>query len=255
MISLPRGLNDKGFFHVMVQGLNKEYIFNRDDYKIKYINLIKEYKNKYNILVLAYCMMDNHAHLLIYTEKVAQLSTFMQNINSKYALFYNKEKGRVGYVFRGRFNSEYIDSVTYLLRCLNYIHMNPVKANMVKAPKDYKYSTYNDYLNKKGIVDDVVLNKIFGTESNYLNIFLNISNVEIEIMDVDRENKNLEIAIKFFEEKHDIKISEIKEDKKLLKEFCREIILNKGYKQANVRKFLKIGKSKMSKAVKECQED
>ena len=115
--------------------------------------------------------------------------------------------------------------------------------------------TYNDYLNKKGIVDDVVLNKIFGTESNYLNIFLNISNVEIEIMDVDRENKNLEIAIKFFEEKHDIKISEIKEDKKLLKEFCREIILNKGYKQANVRKFLKIGKSKMSKAVKECQED
>ena len=126
---------------------------------------------------------------------------------------------------------------------------------MVKAPKDYKYSTYNDYLNKKDIVDDVVLNKIFGTESNYLNIFLNISNVEIEIMDVDRENKNLEIAIKFFEEKHDIKISEIKEDKKLLKEFCREIILNKGYKQANVRKFLKIGKSKMSKAVKECQED
>ena len=249
MISMPRNLYSEGFFHIMTQGLNKEYIFKENYYKDKYIKLMKKYAEVYNILLLAYCIMDNHAHLLIFTEEVKQLSMFMQNINSKFALYYNKDITRVGYVFRGRYNSQYIKDKNYLLNCLNYIHMNPVKANMIKTPENYRYSTYNDYLNKKGIVNDNVLTKVFDNAKNYLDIFLNISNKEFEIMDIDREEKNFEIATKIFLEKYKTTIDEIKENKELLAKYCKEIIVNKKYKQVQVSKLLNKSKSTISKYV------
>ena len=253
MISSPRNLYCNGFFHVMTQGLNKEYIFNEDYYKEKYIKLIKKYLKQYNIILLAYCIMDNHSHILIYTKEVKQLSMFMQNINSKFALYYNKDKCRVGYVFRGRYNSQHISDKDYLLNCLNYIHMNPVKANMVNKPEGYMYSTYNDYINKVGIVNDMVLNKIFDEENNYLEKFLNISNKEFEVMDIDREEKNFEIATKIFLEKNNTTIEEVKENKELLEKYCEEIIINKEYKQMQVAKLLNISKSAMSRYVISCK--
>lgn len=237
----------------MVQGLNKEYIFNEDYYKEKYINLIKKYIKKYDVLLLSYCIMDNHAHILVYTEQINQLSMFMQNINSKFALYYNKNIARVGYVFRGRYNSQYINSKKYLLNCLNYIHMNPVSANIVEKPEQYKYSTYNDYLNKTGIVSDIVLDKVFDEEKNYLDIFLNISNKEFEVMDIDREEKNFEIATKIFLEKNNTTLNEIKYNKRMLGEFCLEIIVNKKYRQSQVVKLLNVDTSVISKAVKNCK--
>lgn len=247
MISIPRNLYSNGFFHIMTQGLNKEYIFKENYYKDKYIKLIKKYANVYSIMILAYCMMDNHAHILIFTEDVKQLSAFMQNINSKFALYYNKEISRVGYVFRGRYNSQYIKNKNYLLNCLNYIHMNPVKANMTNKPEEYNYSSYNDYLNKIGIVNNNVLNKIFGNERDYLDIFLNISDNEFEIMDIDREEKNFEIATKIFMEKYNTTLDEIKENKEILAKYCKELIVNKKYKQVQVSKLLNKSKSTISK--------
>lgn len=237
----------------MVQGLNKEYIFDEDYYKDKYINLIKKYIKKYNILLLSYCIMDNHAHMLVYTEQVNQLSMFMQNINSKFALYYNKNITRVGYVFRGRYNSQYISDKKYLLNCLNYIHMNPVNANMVKKPEEYKYSTYNDYLSKTGIINDIVLNKVFDKEENYLDIFLNISNKEFEVMDIDREERNFKIATAIFLEKNHTTLNEIKNNKEMLSKFCLEIIVNKKYRQVQVAKLLKVDASLVSKAVRNCK--
>lgn len=236
----------------MVQGLNKEYIFNKNYYKEKYINLIKKYAKKYNILLISYCLMDNHAHVLIYTDKVNQLSLFMQNINSKFALYYNKDICRVGYVFRGRYNSQYIDNREYLLNCLNYIHMNPVNANIIKKPEEYKYSTYNDYLNKTGIIKSEVLNKVFEKE-DYLQVFLNISNKEFEVMDIDRGKKNFEIATNIFLDNNRITIHEIKENKEMLKKFCLEVIVKKKYKQVQVAKLLNIDVSTVSRIVNNCK--
>lgn len=249
MNSISRTLYSKGFFHVMTQGLNKEYIFKENYYKDKYIKLIKKYAEVYNIMLVAYCIMDNHAHLLIFTEEVKQMSLFMQNVNSKFAIYYNKDISRVGYVFRGRYNSQYIKDKKYLLNCLNYIHMNPVKANMISRPGDYRYSTYNDYIDKRGIVNDNILTKVFGCKDNYLDIFLNISNKEFEIMDIDREDKNFEIATKVFLEKHETTINEIKQNKELLIEFCKELVVNKKYKQVQVSRLLNKSKSSISKYI------
>ena len=159
MNRMPRGLHQNGFFHVMVQGINKKYIFEKTIDKEDYLSLLLKYKKNFKIMLLAYCIMDNHAHILIFTEDVYELSKYMGVVNSKYARNYNMANERVGYVFRDRFNSQYIGKYDYLLKCLNYIHMNPVVAHMVESPKEYKYSSYNDYLSKTGIVNNGVIKK------------------------------------------------------------------------------------------------
>ena len=84
--------------------------------------------------------------MLLYANDIKQISNFMKNINSIYAMYYNKKTDRVGYVFRNRFKSVPIMDRKQLYTCIKYIHMNPVKAGKVKEESDYRYSSYNDYL-------------------------------------------------------------------------------------------------------------
>ena len=78
------------FYHVMVQGINKEYIFDTDFNIKKYIELIVRKIYKSNIEILAYCIINNHTYFLIYCEKIEDLSKFMQKLNTSYLRFYNK---------------------------------------------------------------------------------------------------------------------------------------------------------------------
>lgn len=233
-----RSSYENGFFHVMVQGINKKYIFERSIDKEKYLSLLLRHKEKFKIMLLAYCIMDNHAHLLIYTDEINEMSKYMRVVNSMFAKDYNRATGRVGYVFRDRFNSQYIDNKEYLLKCLRYIHMNPVKANMVASPEEYKYSTHSDYLKKNGIVNDKVIDKIFGDKNNYLEMFMNISSEEIEVMDIDREQKNFMVAVNNYMMNNETDIESIKKDKKMIKQFCNYLIIEKRYKQIQVADLL-----------------
>ena len=173
-----RCIHENGFFHVMVQGINKKYIFEKNIDKEEYLSLMLRYIKKFKITLLAYCIMDNHAHLLIYAEEVYEMSKYMRVVNSIFAQNYNRANDRVGYVFRDRFNSQYIDNRDYLLKCLKYIHMNPVKANMVKKPEDYKYSTYSSFLKRDGIIDDNVIELLFDNQGNYLREMMAIPDEE-----------------------------------------------------------------------------
>lgn len=95
------------------------------------------------------------------------------------------------------------------------------------------------------------MEKVFDGEKNYLDVFLNISNKEFEIMDIDREEKNFEIATEIFLEKYDITIGEVKQNKEMLNKFCAEIIVNKKYRQVQVVKLLDIDAAVISKIVKD----
>lgn len=236
-----RSSYDNGFFHVMVQGINKRYIFEKSIDKEEYISLLLRHKEKFKIMLLAYCIMDNHAHLLIYTDEINEMSKYMRVVNSMFAKDYNRSTDRVGYVFRDRFNSQYIDNKEYLLKCLRYIHMNPVKANMVERPEEYRYSTYNDFLKKNGIANDKVIDKIFGDKNDYFERFINISSEEIEeieVMDIDREHENFIVAVNNYIMCKKIDIESIKKDKELLKDFCNYIIIEKQYRQVQVADLL-----------------
>ena len=141
------------YFHVMVQGIAKENIFPNDNSKGYYLSSLKKTITKKPVSILAFCVMDNHTHLLLVAENISVIAQYMKIVNSDYARYYNNENDRIGYVFRDRFKSEVIQDTKYLLSCLVYIHNNPVKAGIVKKAEDYNYSSYTNYLTKRGIVD------------------------------------------------------------------------------------------------------
>lgn len=245
---------ENGFFHIMVQGINKRYIFKKNIDKEEYLSLLLKYKEKFKITLLAYCIMDNHAHLLIYTDEIYEMSRYMRMVNSIFAKDYNRATDRVGYVFRDRFNSQYIDNKGYLLKCLKYIHMNPVKANIVEKPEEYNYSTYNNFLKRDGIINDNVINKIFGDKNNYLERFINISNEEIEVMDIDREQENFMVAVRNYMKNNKINLETIKENRKMLKDFCNYLIIEKRYKQIQIANLLNCDVKKIYYIIKKIRE-
>lgn len=137
------------FLHIMVQGINKEEIFKTDFYKNLYIKLMKTMQIEFDIEILAYVIMNNHSHILLYYENIEDVSKFLGRLNQKFAQLYNKNEDRVGYVFRGRYRCEQITDISHLYNVLPYIHFNPYKAGIVSNLSDYKFSSYNQYLNDK----------------------------------------------------------------------------------------------------------
>ena len=118
----PRKTNESSLFHVIVQGIEKKYIFSNEQYMKKYFSLVVEKSSKHDVTILAYCIMSNHAHFLIYSPKITNMSDFMRDVNTGFGIYYNKKEKRVGYVFRDRFVSQPITNIRYLYNCISYIH-------------------------------------------------------------------------------------------------------------------------------------
>ena len=159
------------FFHVIVQGVNREFIFEKYKYREKYFHLLEEVKRDHILDILAYSIMYNHAHMLVHTEKIKELSDFMKKVNEKYAKYYNYMENRVGHVFRDRYMSESITNKKYLINCLAYIHNNPVKANIVKKCEDYQFSSYLDYINENKFVNKDIIKLVFDTNKLDLSLY------------------------------------------------------------------------------------
>ncbi|MBQ9279901.1 MAG: transposase [Clostridia bacterium] len=159
------------YIHVMVQGINKEYIFDEEKYLKTYLQYMKEGKSDEQFVLLAYCMMNNHAHFLFWINDFDSFEKYMHKNNLKFALKYNKEKNRCGVVFRNRYQVEPIYDNSHLKNCIKYIHNNPVKAKMVSKCEDYPYSSYNEYVHNVGVANNHILKEIFGTECNYVELF------------------------------------------------------------------------------------
>lgn len=211
--------------HNMIQGINREYIFEKDEEKLKYLSLIKKYSIENKVSIIAYCIMDNHAHLLLYANDSKKISLFMQEINSKYARYYNKKKERVGYVFRNRFESKIMGTELQTLRCIKYIHMNPVKAHIVESEEKYQFSSYNDYINKSQFINSKILNSIFNSEKDYLEKLIHIQYMNLNLEEEKTDMK--EILEQFLMEKG-IKFENIRSDTTVIKEFIAYLVLN-GY--------------------------
>ena len=138
----PRNYLDTSFFHVMSQGINKSYIF-EDEIDIKfYIKNMYEIKDNYSVKIIAYCIMNNHTHVLIETKTTENLSKYMHCLNTRYGLYYNKKHKRIGYVFRDRYKAEGIYSEEQLYNCIKYIYDNPVKAGVCNKAEEYEFSNY-----------------------------------------------------------------------------------------------------------------
>ena len=195
MARISRKCTDSNYFHIMVQGYNKEFVFNEIASKEKMKELIFHKLKDLSVKVIAYCIMDNHFHLLIKTESVADMSKYMARINSSFAKFYNKVNNKVGYVFRDRYRGEAIYNINYLMNCIKYIHENPVKAKMVMKAEDYAYSSMNDYKNHN--IDESIVVEVFGDEIDYLD---KISGIYEDYNFIEDDNEFGNMKIEKFED-------------------------------------------------------
>jgi REP element-mobilizing transposase RayT len=174
---------ENAFYHITAQGNRREKIFYSPRDKEVFLNKLDEMLIKYTMTCHAYCLMDNHYHLFIKTTK-PNLSQGIHYLNSAYANWLRNKHQIIGPLFQGRFKSILVDADNYALILSVYIHLNPLRAGIVKQLEDYPWSSYLDYLNlrKSHITDpSFVLNLI---DNNTLKAIKKYRNYLIEYQDM-----------------------------------------------------------------------
>lgn len=144
MPSGPRIILDNAYYHITTRANQKQTIFIDDQDFMVYLARVKKYKKRHGFKLYGYCLMPNHAHMLGKVDKKENLSKFMHDLNRSYTAYFNEKYKKVGYLWQGRFNSKIILKDRYLLDCINYIELNPLRANMVVSPIDYAWSSYKE---------------------------------------------------------------------------------------------------------------
>ena len=134
---------ESGIYHVVSRGVGQQIIFETDADRRRYLGSLQSLIGGSSGSLLAWCLMDNHAHLLI-SLPIDELSSTMRRLNSGYALHFNLVHDRSGHLFQGRFRSEPVDSDEYLMTVVRYIHQHPWRAGMT-ADCRYEWSSFDRY--------------------------------------------------------------------------------------------------------------
>lgn len=144
MLSRPLRLEFAGaLYHVTARGNERNWIFFEDDDFILFLSVLDEVCERHNWAIHAYCLMNNHYHLLIETPD-GNLSKGMRQLNGVFTQRINRKHNRLGHLFQGRYKSILVDQETYLLELCRYIVLNPVRAKMVDTPDEWHWSSWHN---------------------------------------------------------------------------------------------------------------
>lgn len=238
------------YIHIIVQGINKEYIFKENSHKTSYKTILKKNLVQTNINILAYCIMDNHVHILAHSDEVKEITKLMQKTNTSYAKLYNKKHNRVGYVFRDRYYTQMILSKNHLYNCIVYIHNNPVKANIVKDKSDYLYSSYLEYLGQKELITRKSIELVFDSKEDYLEIFNQIhQRTEIEDVADIQELKTVNEVIDEFVVQNNKSLEQIKLNEILFSKLLMKLRHSAAISLRGMSKIFNINKDKLNKII------
>ena len=179
MSRIPRTAYDSNLFHITCRGNNKQTIFkDTKDYR-KFLKILKKYKEKFLFKLYSYTLMRTHIHLAIESTANFSISKIMQAINLSYSFHFRKKYNYVGHVWQGRFTSSPVGNDCYLLRCLRYIDLNPVKDNIIIDPANHQWGSYRAYAfgEKNALIDLHSIYYLLGTDdktrqSEYRNFVL-----------------------------------------------------------------------------------
>ncbi len=149
MARLPR-LSVPGYpHHVIQRGNNRQAIFSTPaDYRLL-LNLLDENTKKFDVAVHAYVLMSNHFHLLATPETQDGLPQMMQAVGRRYVRYFNDAQGRTGTLWEGRYKSTLIQTDRYLMACMAYIDLNPVRGGLVAQARDYPWSSHGHYIGQQ----------------------------------------------------------------------------------------------------------
>ena len=159
-----REFSNSKIYHIIIKGIDESTIFYDDEDRNVFLNKLKVTKKKFKYKILAYCLMNNHVHLVISIEN-ENLSKGIQSLIIRYASYFNRKYDRKGPFVQNRFNSKKVESQRYFLEVCRYVHRNPEKAGIEKTDK-YKWSSYREYIGKEKIIDRRFLMHYLGNDIN-----------------------------------------------------------------------------------------
>lgn len=152
MPRVARQKSSTGIYHIILRGINKQTIFEDLEDREKFLQTLGAVKEKSGCKIYAYCLMENHIHLLLKEEK-EELGTIMRRLGASYVYWYNWKYDRNGHLFQDRYKSEAVEDDTYLLTVLRYIHQNPLQAGLIKDISQYKWSSYLECIGKNRLIN------------------------------------------------------------------------------------------------------
>ena len=151
MSKVPRRHSKSKTYHIIFKGIDNQDIFYDNQDRRVFLKQLSKTKKDFNLNLYAFCLMDNHVHMVLKSEKDF-LSKSMQSLTIKYVQYFNKKYKRTGTLVQSRFKSKSIEDQRYFLEVCRYVHRNPENAGIAKT-KDYQWSSYQEYLGKSKIID------------------------------------------------------------------------------------------------------
>lgn len=154
-------------YHITSRGNERKSIFLDDENRTRFLEILREYHDRYGILIHSYVLMGNHYHLILETPQ-GNLLKVMHGINGRYTGYFNRRYERSGHLFQGRYKGILVDKDAYLIQLSRYVHLNPVRARIVARPEQYKWSSYSGYMGKEkesGWVEHAWVLSKFGSDA------------------------------------------------------------------------------------------
>ena len=159
MSSGIRTRSEGDVYHVTTRGVGRQLLFEDDADRTRMANAIRALSREQGVEVYAWCLMQNHVHLVLHAPLEA-ISDFMRRLKAGYALYFNKRHDRVGTLFQGRFSSKPVASDEQLMSTISYVHRNPLEADF---GLDYEWSSYLEYLGSPDIATTAFVLSLFGS--------------------------------------------------------------------------------------------
>ena len=145
MSRTPRQASETGYYHVITRGNQRQAVFHdAEDYQT-YCRLASQALTPPAVHVSHFCLMPNHAHLLLYAHALAALSRAMHQLQRTYWFYVKRQRTLSGHLWQGRFHSFPIATDAYLLEAARYIERNPLEANLIEQWSEYPWSSYRFY--------------------------------------------------------------------------------------------------------------
>jgi len=141
----PRKISQTGVYHIVFRGVNHCHLFEGHEDFEKMLEILSKVKDEFSLKVYAFCLLDNHVHLLLKESSPGDISLVMKKVLSPYAFWFNRKYQRSGALIANRYRSECVEDDEYLLVLVRYIHQNPLLAGITRKIGSYRWSSYAAY--------------------------------------------------------------------------------------------------------------
>jgi len=252
MARQERKYSQTDYYHVMLRGNNKSDIFEKEESKAYFAQCVKKLEDENILQTAAWCIMDNHVHLVVKVE-LNNIETAFKRLNVKYAMYYNRSNHAVGHVFQDRFRSETIETDEALINVIRYVHNNPLKARICKSIDAYPWSSYHEYLSQMHNDTLAFVWSLFGGNVESFNE-LHSKPEEGFFLDIkeDQEKIKQDIAQKVITEicsRHGIvNAKEISKNSDLLQKLIKGISVQSGLSGRKIAKLLGLSEATVRRA-------